>query len=285
MPRTRGYVALVHDLLTQHDGTEISLNNLSRPGETADSFQNNGQLAQLQNLITQLADAGTPIAAATLSLGGNEMLDAQGEDATARQSQLDAFSTSYPAALAEIRNLVGERVTIVVTTYYDLTSGNPNEPQSDAWWVQQFNDIIKQSAAASNAQVADVATVFEDHIADFTLWPIDVHPNNAGHIAIANEVWRAFGIDTVTPTIDLAPTIDASRSTPSIHFTGTDDTGIVDITISAEFATTYGPFSTDESAYVVLIIVSDGSQQAQVTVEARDAAGNVSTASTTVRIP
>ena len=52
LPRTRGYVALVHDLLTQHDGTR-SLSNLSRPGgQPIPSEQ--WSVAQLQGLITQL---------------------------------------------------------------------------------------------------------------------------------------------------------------------------------------------------------------------------------------
>lgn len=285
LPRMRGYVALVHDLLERHAHSEIALNNLSRPGETTDSFQNNGQLGKLRDLVAQRNDGGSPIVAVTLSLGGNEMLDAQGADSATRQTQLDAFSTAYPAALAEVRNLVGEQVTIVVTTYYDLTSGNPDEPQTDAWWVQQFNNVIRQSAEDAHAHVADIASVFDNRIADYTLWPIDVHPNNAGHEAIANEVWRASGIDTVAPTIDLAPTIEATRTMPSIQFTAADDTDIAEMTVSAGAARTYGPFPTGENAYVVLVIVSDGSKQVHVTVEARDAAGNASSASTKVEVP
>lgn len=285
LPRTRGYVPLVHDLISRHARSEITLHNLSRNGETVDSFRENGQLTQLQDLITQLTSSNAPIIAITLSLGGNEMLKAQGADSSARQTQLDEFSASYPTLLTEIRNLVGPDTPIVVTTYYDLTNGDPNEVQSDAWWVQQFNAVIQQSASDAHATVADVSGVFAGHISDYTLWPIDVHPNNAGHQAIADEVWRVLGIDTVAPTIDLTATTEATRSTPTIRFSASDDTGIADFALTAESATIYGPYSSSEDEYVVLVILASGAKQAQVTVEARDAAGNTTTASTTVQLP
>lgn len=285
LPRERGYPAIVRGLLARQAGEDVTLENLAVPGETAGSFRDAGQLARYRDLVDRLSRGGTTIAAITLSLGGNEMLRVAGSDTGDRRAALDDFQSAYPAALADVRAAAGPDVPIVVTNYYDLSSGDPTIVESDAWWVARFNEVIAAGAAASNAQVADVATAFAGRIDELTLNPSDVHPTNAGHQAIAGAVWKALALDMTAPTIEVAATLDATRLTPTLRFAVDDDTGVDSVSIEAGGATASGPYRTGDGEYVALIDLRGSGGSATVTIHAADAAGNVTSSAVTVNAP
>lgn len=285
LPRERGYPAIVRELLARQTGKDVALESLAVPGETARSFRDGGQFARYRDLVNRLSRGGAPIAAVSLSLGGNEMLRVSGSDTGDRQAALDDFQLAYPAALADVRAAVGPDVPIVVTNYYDLSSGDPAIVESAAWWVARFNEVIASGAAASNAQVADVATAFAGRIDELTLNPSDVHPTNAGHRAIAGAVWKALALDTTAPTIGVAATLDASRLTPTLRFAVHDDTGVDSVRIESGGATVSGPYRTDDGEYVALLDLRGSVGSVTVTIHAADAAGNVSSSVVTVNAP
>lgn len=285
LPRERGYPALVRDLLARQRGGDVTLENLAVPGETVASFRDAGQLVRFRSLVERLARSDARIVAVSLSLGGNEMLGASGGDPAGRQDALDAFAVAFPAALADIRSIFGPDVPIVVTTYYDPAGGDPSIVESDAWWVTQFNAVISKTASDAHARIADVATAFANRHEELTLYPYDVHPSNAGHRAIADAVWTALGVDTTAPTIDVAATVSATRLTPTLRFSVTDDTGVVQVSIDSGGAPVAGPFPTTDGDYVALLDLHGASGAVTVTIRASDAAGNEATSDTTVTAP
>lgn len=284
LPRDRGYPALVRDLLARHAGQDVTLEALAVPGETAASFRNAGQLERYRALVDRLGRGDTTIAAITVSLGGNEMLRVSGNGSVDRQAALDEFQATFPAALADIRAAAGPNVPIVVTTYYDLSSGDASVVESDAWWLSRFNQVIADAAAASGARVADVAGTFAGQIDAYTLAPVDVHPTNSGHQAIADAVWRALESDTSAPVIDVASSLDATRMTPTLRFAISDDTGVTEVDVASDDAIVFGPFA-DGVDWVVLVDLHGSDGPVSVSIRATDAAGNTATQNVSVNPP
>lgn len=284
LPRERGYPALVNDFLDRQTGQDGILEMLAVPGETATTFRDDGQLARFHDLIDRLGHGGNPIVAISVSLGGNDLLGVSGSDANTRQSALDAFRDIYPAVLADIRATAGPATPLVVTNYYDLSAGDPSIAESDAWWVAQFNTVIADAASASSARVADVATAFTGHIADFTLEPVDIHPTNAGHRTIANLVWRALALDTSAPMIEVPATIDSSRQTPTLRFSTRDDTGVADVAIESADVSVHGPYRVGGD-WVVLLDLNGLADPSVITIRASDDAGNTTERPVTVNPP
>ena len=70
---------------------------------------------------------------------------------------------------------------------------------SDAWWIAQFNAVIVSAAQTESASVADANAGFQHMTDTYTRYPLDVHPTNAGHLALARLVWGALGIDRDPP--------------------------------------------------------------------------------------
>lgn len=284
LPRERGYAALVRDLLSRQADDQVTLEQLAVPGETATSFVEAGQLDRFRSLVERLRQSDIPIAAVTLSLGGNDMLRVANLGDADRQTALDAFQSSFPAALDSVRAAIGPNVPIVVTTYYDLTSGDPGVQGSDAWWLGRFNEVISATAEANGARVAAVSEEFAGRIDSLTLHPVDIHPSNAGHEAIATAVWRSLACDTTAPTIDAPDTLAASRLTPTLRFAAQDDTGVSELTIEASAGRVAGPFA-DGPDWLVLVDLHEADGPVTVSIEAVDAAGNTATETMTVNPP
>jgi lysophospholipase L1-like esterase len=277
LPRTRGYAALVDARMQRVLGAQVSFANLAVPGETAESFTNGGQLARFQQQISDSSAAGIPIVAVTVSLGGNDILSLAGSDQAQRQATLDAFRATYLSALQSIRSTVGPDVPVVVTNYYDLSEGDAAVTDSDSWWVAQFNLAIHDVAAQASATVADISRAFAAHISDYTLKPFDVHPTNAGHLAIADAVWKALGIDTDAPSIGITSALTATRLTPTLQFTVTDNDAVSRIEVSASEGNASEPLEVGKGSYVVLLDFRGIAESSiVVTIQAEDFAGNLS---------
>jgi hypothetical protein len=226
----------------------------------------------------------------TLTLGGNDVLALRGKSNAERQTGLDQFKTAYPKALQAIHDALGDlKPAIAVTTYYDLSEGDPSQQSSDAWWLRQFNDVIRSAAQAQGMAVADLEPDFRGHISQWTWYPDDVHPNNAGHAEIARLVWTALGLDKQPPSIALqAPTGGAlSRLTPTVRAVVTDNVGVTSVTLwvggRPVGSLMYVP---SQQAYIgVWDARSYGQSQATLTVKASDLAGNQASANVAVTLP
>jgi lysophospholipase L1-like esterase len=74
LPEKRGYPALVRGLLVGFTSSDVSLSNLAIPGETAETFLQDGQLESFIENVVALLEQRRTVDYITISLGGNEML-------------------------------------------------------------------------------------------------------------------------------------------------------------------------------------------------------------------
>lgn len=277
LPRTRGYAADVASRYEQRFGQAALHRNLAVPGETASSFLTDGQVERFRTVVADATGAGTSIRSVSVSLGGNEMLALDGTSQAERQAGLDTFGQSYREALTAVRDEVGPETPIVVTTYYDLTDGDEQIQGTDAWWIEQFNRVIRASAADLGAAIAEVGPAFEGRIRELTLYPVDVHPSNAGHRVIADTVWAALNLDTTAPTIDAPDEITATRTTPTLRFSVSDDGQVASASVEVDGAEASAPVEITKGKFVVLVRLGDrDSTPVTVTITVVDDAGNLS---------
>jgi lysophospholipase L1-like esterase len=275
LPDRRGYPALVHDLLETSAGSSLTHVNLGVPGETAASFMADGQLEAFIQELTVLGEAGIPIGVVTVTLGGNEMLAQQSGSTNARQAQLDDFRISLDQAVVQIRDAVGDETTIVLTTYYDLSEGDPSLQSTDAWWIEQFNAVIRQTAERERAAVADLNEPFRGRISDFTHYPYDVHPKNQGYRAIAAQVWSAIGLDTEPPVIQVVSGSEATRRTPTLQLEIADNVDVTQVRVTMDDRPAESPVDLGDGRYVLLLdLRDDEADEHLVLIEAEDSAGN-----------
>ena len=215
--RTRtAYVPLLFRYFQQPRAENVRvLRNLSRPGETSDSFIAGGQLALA---VASIADPTTDTRVVTLDIGGNDLLyliggppcqdDPGGALCQALVAeQLRKFAINYAVILEALSSALESdpgNETLRVMTYYNPYggTGHPYEPFADGVLLGSdlaidcaappgdpragLNDLIACIGAASGAVVADVYPAFGDRALELThIARGDIHPNDAGHSVIA----------------------------------------------------------------------------------------------------
>lgn len=291
LPSERGYPAILReliqdDLMAGDAPSQVQLTNLAEPGETAQTFIEDGQLdAALERI-----DADDALQTVTLTLGGNTMLSLRDASEAERESGLEAFSEAYQQVIDELAGAVeGTGTDVAVTTYYDLSDGDPEIEGTDAWWIARFNQVIEDAASGAGFEVVDLAGLFEGRISELTWYPADVHPNNEGHEAIAAEIWQALGYDQSPPEVTITRPEDGEVDSriPTIHAEITDGVGVDSVEIYA------GDERVGDLLYVAdqeaWIGIWDGREfeasDAELRVVATDLAGNEGTDSVPVRLP
>ena len=295
LPSTRGYPELVADQLRHLEASQpqpsgVNLDNLAVPGETDETFVSNGQLQAFKDEIANVKASGTTLQLVTITLGGNDLLQLQSLGTADRQAGLDRFKTSYPAAISDVRQALGDlEPVIVVTTYYDLSGGDPAQQGTDAWWVAQFNDVIKNTAQTDGLKVADLEPAFRGYIAEWTWYPLDVHPNNAGHLEIARLVWAATGLDQQPPVVSIVKPVAGklSRPIPTVSVTATDNVGVtgVELWVNGQFNSLFIYEPSLKKYVAVWDSRTVSGPQATLSVRATDFAGNTTNADVTVTLP
>lgn len=276
LPERRSYPALVHDLLETFHGATVPFTNLGVPGETARSFIEGGQLDALAGEVSDSRMAVVSIDVVTLTLGGNEMLAQRERGATERRQALDEFRESYDDAVAGVRTEIGDVPTLILTTYYDLSEGDPAQQSTDAWWVEQFNSVIRDTAARHGAIVAELYEPFRGRIDEYTNNPYDVHPNNQGYRAIARQVWHVLGLDTETPAVQVTSNSEATRRTPTLQMAVTDNVDVSQVRVTVSAGPPHSPVEVADGRYALLLdLRGDNATGYPIVIEAEDSAGNV----------
>jgi lysophospholipase L1-like esterase len=289
LPRTRSYPALVHGWLVAQLGGNVLFANLAVPGETTATFISGGQFERFTQEVACDRQAGLPVLAVTVTLGGNELLDVNGQGLSDRQAALDDFRQRFPDALGQIRAQAPD-ARLVVTTYYDPTAGDASVQFSDAWWIAQFNAVIADAAQAQGASVADANAGFQHMTDTYTRYPLDVHPTNAGHLALARLVWGALRFDREPPRIAVTPQAGNPRRTPTLRFSVSDPAGLqnVQVTVDTPGAGAAPPVTVDgeQDHYATLLdFTAIDAGSVTVTIEAIDQAGNVGQQVVTLTVP
>lgn len=286
LPQRRSYPAIVGGLLEEYSNARTEPINHSVPGETASSFLTEGQFDAFVETVERYRESGTTIDVVTVSLGGNDMLAGQAGGSVERQQSLTNFRASYDEAIARVRAEIGESTVLVVTTYYDLTEGDPSVESSDAWWSEQFNQAIRETAGRHGASVAEVGEAFRGNIAEYTHDPYDVHPKNQGYRAIARQVWSAIGFDQEPPEIQVTSGAEATRRTPTLQFTVVDNIDVADVSVRIDNGAMVRPVDVGDGRYVLLLDFRGDRETAyDIAIDARDSAGNTSRIEYGITIP
>ncbi len=214
-PARTAYVPLLFRYFSQPETENVRLlRNLSKPGETSDSFI----ASQLGLAVIAIEDPSTDTRVVTLDIGGNDMLyltaaepctSSPGGEAcqTLISLQLQKFALNYQIILATLQASLAHdqgKETLFVMTYYNPYGGTGNlyEPYADLILLGSdlvidcsaapgdpragLNDLIACIGADYGAVVADVYPAFDDHAPQLThIGEGDIHPNDAGHALIA----------------------------------------------------------------------------------------------------
>ncbi len=285
MPDTRGYVALLHDLLERSAGRMVQLRNLSVSGETARSFITGGQLVAAQGALAEARRAGWRVSPITIDLGGNDLRALQGADDAARAAGLVQYRADmgqiFDALVAATTTAGTRQGDIVTMTIYDPAGGDPQVVRSDAWWVARFNSVLGEEAARRGIAVAPVAARFIGQERTLTWMPLDFHPNNAGYRAIAETLWGATGYDTTPPDVQIvAPTAGPmTRLVPTITVRASDTIGVTRVTMRLDDQPLPDPvFARDLERWVGYWDArASAVGQHRLAISVSDAAGNVTT--------
>ena len=279
LPRERSYAALLGEYFETHLDAQVAVRNLAEPEESAESFVTDGQLEEFRSTVEEVLASGSTLQAVTLTLGGNDVLDLRDESNAVRAAALEAFRTTFPNALQFVRDAAGPDIPVYVSTIYDPTEESPDVRFSDAWWIAQFNAVIREASAGTGVTLVDLAAVLDDEAHDLTRYPADIHPTNAGHARIATEFWRVAALDDQPPELTLLSDTSFARHTPTLRFAVDPDTDLASIVVRAgdERAAVYPPVEVAPREFAVLIDASSFAPEAlDVSVTASDAAGNVS---------
>ncbi len=277
LPRDRSFPSILGELFSSHSEQSIRTLNLAKPGESAETFLSDGQLDAFHNAVDEIRAVNSDIEAVTLTLGGNDLLDLRNEDTQQREASLATFRTSMPDAIRAVVNVVGSDTPMYVSTIYDPTGEDPFIPNSDAWWIEQFNSVIRDAVTAEGVTLVDLALTLGPEAQDLTRFPADVHPTNEGHRRIAAEFWRVAGIDHDSPNITILSSATSDRFTPTLRFEVSPDTVLRTIVVSSadDRVIVYPPVETSELQFAVLIDASEIQPESlQILVKASDAAGN-----------
>jgi lysophospholipase L1-like esterase len=243
LPDDRGEFALVADLMRGRFGPNLRTVNVAVPGETSATFlapkqpappANNDPTpvpirAQMNRALDELGRLpASGQAVVLLSLGGNDLQAVASRDSAGREPALSTFRTNLTQIVTRLTE-GGQTRSLLIQTIYDPFGGDPTATGSDAWWIERFNGVIRDIAAANpTVTVVDLATPVRGKEQTLTLGRFDdVHLSNAGHRLAADLYWTASGFDRTGPTVQLdSPQPgNAPRPVLTVRATVTDDSG------------------------------------------------------------
>jgi lysophospholipase L1-like esterase len=200
---------LARRLAVRHPG--LRLVNLAIAGETSGSMiALGGQLERAERIIGEIGRRGGDVAPITLSIGGNDAIQAAAVGVDAAPSlarNLNAILNRLDAALGAVGSQLAGRACL--QTIY-----NPFEVARDDTSPQRvidtdtrapppstrvgYNHVIRDAAGQWHIELADVARIFRGRAQELT-WVLsgDIHPSERGHTVIADAYVAACGWDGV----------------------------------------------------------------------------------------
>jgi lysophospholipase L1-like esterase len=213
----KSYVQLYYGYLQSNGSGVVDVRNISQAGATSTDLRN----TYLGRAVSEI-DASSDTKAVTLGIGIND-LPYPCATATAPACPLaDNLRATLAALNAALANDPGDE-TLQVMEYYNAAVGTPNEPATRQLLLGSdgkvdcsgtgdalgLNDLIHCIGIEKAAKPIDLLPIFDAGGAAF-LASDHVHPNDAGHLAIA----KAFGgaaTPTAPPAAAAPPTLSAGK--------------------------------------------------------------------------
>lgn len=189
-PPERGYAPLYEAHLERRTGREVDLIQLGVSGETSESFIGSypdpagSQLARAEEILGR-----SPGALVSLSLGGNDLLQAP-DDPERRREAVERFGENLDRILETLHGASEPPPRISVLLLYSPEPGGPADG-----WIARMNAEILACARRHGAVVANTPELFRGHEGEY-LRPGDIHPTDAGYRAIARALERAHPVPT-----------------------------------------------------------------------------------------
>lgn len=243
LPDERGEFALVADLMHGRYGPNVRTANVAVPGETSATLlaptpppppatgaptptPTRPQMLRALDELGRLPQGRQAVV--LLSIGGNDLQQLAGKESPAREAALATFRANLTTIMTRLLE-GGQTRMLLVQTIYDPFAGDPTAVESDAWWIERFNGVIRDVAAAKQGvTVVELAAQVRGKEQSLTLGRFDdVHLSNAGHRLAADLLWAAGGFDSAPPDVTLVtPTAgNAPRPVLTVRATVTDDSG------------------------------------------------------------
>ncbi len=202
----------------QHAGAADALANVGVSGETSSSILH----GQLQTALARINDPGSDTTVVTVDIGGNDYLGAPSCNPTspsfslvACQPTLTAFAANFTSLLDALNGALAAdpgSEQLIVMAYYNPWSGRTGQETAAANAEAALlgadgridcsrtgtdlglNDVIACAGAAHGAGLADAYPPFVGQGARY--FADEIHPNDAGHAAIAAVFTAAFTAGT-----------------------------------------------------------------------------------------
>jgi lysophospholipase L1-like esterase len=181
----------------------LELQHLAIPSESSASMlAAGGQLERAEAVIASALARGQSVGPITLSIGGNDIMEAAliGDDEALRQldDNLGVILRRLDAALRGGGQRIDE--VCIVQTVYNPFEALPSD-EADLMAPRRasrsgYNAAIRRVAQNMGVRVCDIASLFRGRALELT-WVRtgDMHPTGEGHALIAAELLRAGGWD------------------------------------------------------------------------------------------
>ena len=212
-PSTTGYVALVHNALSNSERfgpTGLDLLNLGVAGaRSADLVAPGGQLDSALDEIRVRQEDASPIAneveVISVDVGGNDLLGLVAPGSPCLESAsvepcraafgevLSSIDRNLTEIVTRLREAAPEAIIVVVDLYNPYSgTGDLREPIAEVG-VGQVNGVIGAATADPDLRIT-TASIFQLFTGRGTQWvaPDGIHPNDNGHKVIAEAVIAAI---------------------------------------------------------------------------------------------
>jgi acyl-CoA thioesterase-1 len=212
-PSTTGYVALVHNALSNSERfgpTGLELLNLGIAGaRSADLVAPGGQLDSALDEIRVRQEDASPIAneveVISVDVGGNDLLGLVAPGSPCLESAsvepcraafgevLSSIDRNLTEIVTRLREAAPEAIIVVVDLYNPYSgTGDLREPIAEVG-VGQVNGVIGAATADPDLRIT-TASIFQLFTGRGTQWvaPDGIHPNDNGHRVIAEAVIAAI---------------------------------------------------------------------------------------------
>lgn len=223
-PIEQGYAGLFYSNYLKRLQPDLQFyRNFAVPGETSASFitstnkNNKSQLTRALEEFDNAAKEGRRISPLSLTIGGNDMLDARGKANPEREKALARFETNLVRILDALKAKAGA-ADFFITTYYNPYAYSSGGTDTEAEWLARFNNVIQKQAQSRNIKVVDFFTPIAGQERQLTWIGFgDVHPRPDGYSLLARALWQLSGYDKEAPklTLTYTPLPAGSKASPN----------------------------------------------------------------------